>query len=158
MQGGLTIECTISCWSRTMRWRWSAAATSAINIFKLIRSRSLRMTTYFPPARSFWNSALAIPAEALRRPHGESKARKATAGGIDYAALLANGDPYAGIMSGKLPLSWAPAQLVYDSPDKKQVVSGRVPGALIVPEVEKSIRAVKSEMLLVTPYLVPSED
>src|SRR5258708_33898814 len=61
-------------------------------------------------------------------------------------------------MSGKLPLSWAPAQLVYDSPDKKQVVSGRVPGALIVPEVEKSIRAVKSEMLLVTPYLVPSED
>jgi cardiolipin synthase C len=106
----------------------------------------------------FWNSALAIPAEALRRPHGESKARKASAGGIDYAALLANGDPYAGIMSGKLPLSWAPAQLVYDSPDKKHVLSGAVPGALIVPEVEKSIRAVHSEMLLVTPYLVPSAD
>ena len=106
----------------------------------------------------FWNSALAIPAEALRRPHGESKARKANAGNIDYAALLANGDPYAGIMSGKLPLSWAPAQLVYDSPDKKHVLSGAVPGALIVPEVEKSIRAVQSEMLLVTPYLVPSAD
>jgi putative cardiolipin synthase len=106
----------------------------------------------------FWNSALAIPAEALRGPHGESKARKVGAGGIDYAALLANADPYAGIMSGKLPLSWAPAQLVYDSPVKKHVLSGAVPGALIVPEVEKSIRAVQSEMLIVTPYLVPSAD
>jgi putative cardiolipin synthase len=105
----------------------------------------------------FWNSALAIPAEALRRPHG-SRQRKTKPGGIDYAALIASGEPFAGIMSGKLPVSWAPAQLVYDSPDKKQVVSGRVPGALIVPEVEKSIRAVQSEMLLVTPYLVPSED
>jgi putative cardiolipin synthase len=48
--------------------------------------------------------------------------------------------------------------LVYDSPDKRQVVSGRVSGALMVPEVEKAIRAAQSEMLLVTPYLVPSAD
>jgi cardiolipin synthase C len=105
----------------------------------------------------FWNSAWAIPAEGLGRPH-QSRAQKAKPGGIDYAALIASGDPFAGIMSGKLPLSWAPAQLVYDSPDKKRVISGRVPGALIVPEVEKSIRAVQSEMLLITPYLVPSAD
>lgn len=106
----------------------------------------------------FWNSALAIPAEALGRPHRESPAPKPKAGGIDYAALLANGQPFSGILSGDLPLSWAPAQLVYDSPDKKHVLSGAIPGALIVPEVEKSIRAVQSEMLLVTPYLVPTPD
>ena len=105
----------------------------------------------------FWNSALAIPAEALGRPR-QSPELKPKPGGIDYAALIANGEPFNGIMSGKLPLSWAPAQLVYDSPDKKQVMAGRVPGALIVPEVEKSIRAVQSEMLLITPYLVPSAD
>jgi putative cardiolipin synthase len=105
----------------------------------------------------FWNSALAIPAEALGRPH-ESRSRKVKPGGIDYAALIVNGEPFAGIISGKLPLTWAPAQVVYDSPDKKQVGSGRVPGALIVPEVENSIRAVQSEMLIVTPYLVPSAD
>jgi putative cardiolipin synthase len=105
----------------------------------------------------FWNSALAIPAEALGRPH-QSRPRKAKPGGIDYAALIASGEPFAGIMSGKLPLQWAPAQLVYDSPDKKQVVGGTVRGAQIVPEVEKSIRAVQFEMLLVTPYLVPSDD
>jgi cardiolipin synthase C len=105
----------------------------------------------------FWNSAMAIPAAALGHPH-ESRARKTKPGGIDYAALLASGEPFAGIMSGKLPLAWAPAQLVYDSPDKKQVVSGSIPGALMVPEVEKAIRAAQSEMLLVTPYLVPSAD
>jgi putative cardiolipin synthase len=105
----------------------------------------------------FWNSSLAIPAEALGHPH-TSPAPNAKPEGIDYAALLSGGEPYAGIMSGKLPLSWAPAQLVYDSPDKKHVVSGAIPGALMVPEVEKSIRAAQSEMLLLTPYLVPSAD
>ena len=106
----------------------------------------------------FWNSDLAIPAEALGRPHRESPAPKPEAGGIDYAALLAKSDPFSGILSGELPLSWAPAQLVYDSPDKKRVLSGAIPGALIVPEVEKSIRSVQSEMLLVTPYMVPTAD
>ena len=105
----------------------------------------------------FWNSTLAIPAEALGRRH-QPRARKTKPGGIDYAALIANGEPVGGIMSGQLSLSWAPAQLVYDSPDKKRVLSGAIQGALIVPEVEKSIRAVQSEMLLITPYLVPSAD
>ncbi|HEY6621245.1 MAG TPA: phospholipase D-like domain-containing protein, partial [Steroidobacteraceae bacterium] len=77
----------------------------------------------------FWNSDLAIPAEALGRPHRESPAPKPEAGGIDYAALLAKSDPFSGILSGELPLSWAPAQLVYDSPDKKRVLSGAIPGA-----------------------------
>ncbi len=106
----------------------------------------------------FWSSTLAVPAEALGRPRGVSRALKPAAGGIDYAALLANGEPFNGIMSGKLPLSWAPAQVVYDSPDKKHVLSGAIPGALIVPEVEKSVRAVQSEMLLITPYLVPTDE
>jgi cardiolipin synthase C len=106
----------------------------------------------------FWNSALAIPAEALGRAHHHSRAHGTKPGEIDYAALIASGEPFTDIMSGKLPLAWAPAQLVYDSPDKKQVASGAVPGALIVPEVEKAIRAVQSEMLLVTPYLVPSDE
>jgi len=105
----------------------------------------------------FWNSALAIPAEALGSAH-HSRVRGTKPGGIDYAALIASGEPLADIMSGKLPLAWAPAQLVYDSPNKKQVASGAVPGALIVPEVEKAIEGVQSEMLLVTPYLVPSDD
>lgn len=106
----------------------------------------------------FWNSALSIPAQALGRPHHAASPAKAKPGAIDYAALLANGEPYSGIMSGKLPLSWAPWQLVYDSPDKKQVLSGAVKGALIAPAVEKAIQAVQSDFVLVSPYLVPSDD
>ena len=59
----------------------------------------------------FWSSTLAVPAEALSRPHGVSRALKPAAGGIDYAALLASGEPFNGIMSGKLPLSWAPGTI-----------------------------------------------
>jgi putative cardiolipin synthase len=120
----------------------------------------------------FWNSSLAIPAAALGRTrraatvvvaHTEHKPESPEApkpppkpGAIDYASLLTTDEPYAGIMSGRLPLTWAHAQVVYDSPDKKQVVSGAAPGRLIAPPVEDAIRAVQSEMLLVTPYFVPS--
>ena len=120
----------------------------------------------------FWNSSLAIPAAALRRTrraapvvvaHTEHKPESPEApkpppkpGAIDYASLLTTDEPYAGIMSGRLPLTWAHAQVVYDSPYKKQVVSGAAPGRLITPPVEDAIRAVQSELLLVTPYFVPS--
>jgi putative cardiolipin synthase len=109
----------------------------------------------------FWNNALAIPAEALRGGHrpaigATAGAKPAKSGGIDYASLLATDDPYAGIISGRLPLVWAHAQVVHDSPDKKQVVSGAAPGRLIARAVEDTARAVKSEILLVTPYFVPS--
>jgi putative cardiolipin synthase len=106
----------------------------------------------------FWNSALAIPAEALGNPPRAAGKRKAKPGGIDYPALLANAEPYTGIMSGRLPLSWAPAKLVYDSPDKKRVLSGAVKGSLIVPDVENAIQAVQSDFVLVSPYFVPSDD
>jgi len=120
----------------------------------------------------FWNSALAIPGEALGRRGGpangvmarteperasrESRKHPAKSSGIDYASLLATDDPYAGIISGRLPLVWAHAQVVYDSPDKKQVASDALPGRLISRPVEDSVRAVQSEILLITPYFVPS--
>jgi putative cardiolipin synthase len=122
----------------------------------------------------FWSSDMAIPAQALglhaqrsrdvvSRAKDESgrdgpKSGEAKPGPIDYAALVATGEPFHSIISGKLPLSWAPAQLVYDSPDKKRVVKGAEDGPLIVPAVENAIRAVKSELLIITPYLVPSKD
>jgi putative cardiolipin synthase len=121
----------------------------------------------------FWNSNLAIPAQALERHtrepidavsgtkkdgSGETPAHEGKPGPIDYAALVATGEPYNSIISGKVALSWAPAKLVYDSPDKKDVVKGAIGGRLIVPQVEDAMRAVKTEMLIITPYLVPSDD
>jgi putative cardiolipin synthase len=121
----------------------------------------------------FWNSSLAIPAEALgpgppatgvmARTDDENASHKSnpqvpTSGGIDYASLLATSDLLEGIISGRLPLVWAHAQVVYDSPDKKVVASGAQPGRLIEGSVVESVRAVQSELLLVTPFLVPAAD
>lgn len=122
----------------------------------------------------FWNSDLAIPARALKhtgppdtgmvaRTEDESASRRPRAeppkvAPIDYASLLKTGEPFAGITSGRLPLVWAHAQVVYDSPDKKRVSSGALPGRLIAQGVLDSIRDVQSEFLLVTPYFIPAPD
>jgi putative cardiolipin synthase len=114
----------------------------------------------------YWNSGLAIPAEALAAGHGEraSPGRQASAekqlqqlqsGGVDYLARIASGEPYAGMISGRLPLVWAPAQVVCDSPDKKQVENGSLAGRLMTQPVADTARAVQSELLMVTPYFVP---
>jgi len=122
----------------------------------------------------FWNSDLAIPAKALGRAgrpgtdmvartehesaSRQSGARPPKAAAIDYASLLKTGEPFAGIVSGRLPLVWAHAQVVYDSPDKKHVASGALPGRLIANAVLDSIREVQSEFLLITPYFIPAPD
>src|SRR3984957_16391621 len=92
----------------------------------------------------FWNSDMAIPAKALGRnepPQTHVTARselersrqsraQASKAPIDYASLLKTDQPFAAIVSGKLPLVWARARVVYDSPDKKQVIRGKLPGHL----------------------------
>ena len=118
----------------------------------------------------FWNSAFAIPAEALhhekpssaasthRHSHPREELAPLQAPGIDYVARLASGEPYAGMISGRLPLVWAPAQVVSDSPDKKNVESGVRSGRLMTRSVAKAAQEVQSELLMVTPYFVPSDD
>lgn len=122
----------------------------------------------------FWNSDMAIPAKALgrksspstdvvsrtehERASGPSQTRPPKAAPIDYASLLKTDQPFAAIVSGKLPLVWARARVVYDSPDKKQVISGRLPGHLMAIAVLDSVREVQSEFQLVTPYFIPAPD
>jgi putative cardiolipin synthase len=113
----------------------------------------------------FWNSDLAIPAQALGhagRPSAgaapPAQRGHAVSGSIDYASLLDTHDPFAGIISGRLPLAWAQAREVHDSPDKKEVVEGELRGRLITRAVVESAREVKSEILLVSPFFVPAPD
>lgn len=122
----------------------------------------------------FWNSPFAIPAAALDRHQGSAQAlterRGRAAGrseqqmqtlnsdGIDYAARVASGEPYAGVLAGRLPLVWAQAEVVSDSPDKKNIESGNRRGRLMARSVLKAAGAAQSEVLIVTPYLVPAAD
>jgi cardiolipin synthase C len=120
----------------------------------------------------FWNSPLSIPAAALgRRKHVDSalaehrpaarsakpiKALDST--GIDYVAMLKTDEPYAGIISGRSPLIWASAQVVCDSPDKKDVENGVRRGRLMARPVAKVAAQAQTEVLMVTPYFIPAGD
>jgi putative cardiolipin synthase len=78
--------------------------------------------------------------------------------GVDYVAKLATGQPYGGIISGQLPLVWAQAKVVSDSPEKKRVRRGKVTGRMMSDAVTDTAREVATELLIVTPYLIPSAD
>jgi len=123
-----------------------------------------RLSTTFD---DYWNSALAIPAAALKHgvpsarhaPRKSQRAQLATlnSGSIDYVALIQTGEPYAGMISGRLPLVWANAQVICDSPDKKDVVDGTLPGRLMARAVATTTGAVQSELLMITPYFIPAD-
>jgi putative cardiolipin synthase len=119
----------------------------------------------------FWNSALAIPAEALQhrntgdvaaystRHYRPREAPKLKSAGLNYAEKLATGEPLAGLMSGELPLVWADAQFVSDPPDKKKLAAaGTRVGTLTYKPVAEMARQLKSELIIVSPYFVPTKE
>jgi putative cardiolipin synthase len=118
----------------------------------------------------YWNNALAIPAEALSRKESSHAALREhreesneqspqlKAEGFDYLKRVATGEPFDGIISGRLPLIWAHAQLISDSPDKKKVESGAMVGRLMHRPVANATAAVQSELLMITPYLIPGKE
>jgi len=110
----------------------------------------------------YWNSASAIPVRALAAPARAVLAPRAAAaelaGTPDGAALArrgASGEPLRGLLSGQLPLVWAHAELVHDSPDKQAVEQGWRIGSLMRRPVVAAVQAVQGELLMITPYVIP---
>jgi putative cardiolipin synthase len=117
----------------------------------------------------FWNSRLAIPSAALSggassqaldeyreklgRQDPESKPHE-----TDYAGRVAAGEPFEGIAGGRLPLIWAHASLISDSPDKKSVEDGSLVGRLIHRAVAEAASATRTELLMITPYFIPGAE
>jgi putative cardiolipin synthase len=83
--------------------------------------------------------------------------RKVKTDGIDYASRIATGEPLGGIISGRSPLVWAHAQVVYDSPDKRRVEKTGAPGTQMQLPVADAAASVQSELLIVTPYFIPGD-
>jgi len=118
----------------------------------------------------FWNSGLAIPAEALaggKATHAElrqdraelgAQARAAQTEGLDYVARIASDRPLQAMLAGDLPLLWAHVRVVADSPDKRATEDGRIVGRLMQRPVLKTMLQVHAELLMVTPYLVPGAE
>ncbi len=116
----------------------------------------------------YWNSALAIPVQALvgskpskakldrQRQRLSEHLQNARRTGADFLKRAEQGDPFAGIIAGRLPVVWSHAQVVCDSPDKKHVISGDTKGRLMYGPIAEAANAATSELILVTPYLVPT--
>jgi putative cardiolipin synthase len=116
----------------------------------------------------YWNSALAIPAQALvgSKPSAAKLARQrqrldahlqnARQAGADFLKRAEQGDPFAGIIAGRLPVVWSHSQVVCDSPEKKKVLNGDAGGRLMYGPIAEAASAASSELILVTPYLVPT--
>lgn len=118
----------------------------------------------------FWDSELAVPVQAFAPSRQRDAARvaelatrrtlaqKAGAADARYEEKLAVGEPLASLLTGAAPLNWATAELACDSPDKKRVADGERAGSLMFGLVAKTIRMTQTELLIVTPYLVPSTE
>lgn len=108
---------------------------------------------------SYWNSEFSVPSTSLPLPKERSKEAVVSleAGGVDYRARVASGNPFQDLIKDDGALHWAKATVVCDSPDKKDVELRKKRGHLMAPEVTHAMGKVNRELLMVTPYFVPSD-
>jgi cardiolipin synthase C len=117
----------------------------------------------------YWQSELAIPVEALLPAKDTDAAaaealarrvtvpKKAQSAGENYQQQLSANEPLAGVLAGRTPLDWARAEVAADSPYKgKRLTEGEGISSLLFGPVAEAIHATHSELLMVSPYLVPS--
>jgi putative cardiolipin synthase len=116
---------------------------------------------------AFWNSPMAIPIEALAESKPSARdlddyrgvlaahhARMAEAD-APYMRQLAAGEPLAAMLNGTSSLVWAKAEVIYDSPEKARVQDGEQSGRLLRKRLGDVAQQVRSELIVVSPYLVP---
>ncbi len=116
---------------------------------------------------AFWNSPMAIPIEALAqgKPTEEELAAyrgvlaahraKMIEADAPYMRRLKAGEPLAAMLSGTSSLVWAKAEVIYDSPEKAKTEDGEQGGRLLRQRLGEVAKQVQSELIIVSPYLVP---
>jgi putative cardiolipin synthase len=119
----------------------------------------------------YWQSELAIPVQALLPAKDTDAAaaqalaqrvtvpKKAQSAGVNYQEKLSANEPLASVLAGRTPLDWAQAEVTADSPYKgKRLAEGAGVSGLLFAPVADAIRATRTELSMVSPYLVPSPD
>ena len=116
---------------------------------------------------AFWNSPMAIPIEALAdgKPSAQdlddyrgvlaTHRAQMIAANPSYMQMLAVNEPLAAMLSGKSSLVWAKAEVIYDSPEKAKVEDRKQGGRLLRHRLGEVAKQVQSELIIVSPYLVP---
>jgi putative cardiolipin synthase len=120
--------------------------------------------------QTYWDSKLAIPIEAIapKKQYDAARAaelaarhtepQKALAADSHFAEKLTAGEPLQSLLSGATAMSWATAEVACDSPEKKPVADGARVGNLMFTTIAAAVRGTQTELLMVTPYLVPTPD
>lgn len=113
----------------------------------------------------YWNSASAVPIVAFlgglpeagqaRRHFAEMAVQAERFRETDYARRLRAMDFWRELRGGKLALVAAPGTALYDTPAKSKV--GSTGGGQIAAGMRPIIEAARREVLLITPYFVPSD-
>ena len=108
----------------------------------------------------FWNSDMSVPAASLGHVAADVRAgEKAVVkgSGLDYLARVESGEPYASLIGNPTQLVWATVKMIYDSPDKRGIVRHEQRGRLMTAAITAAMRTVESELLLASPYFVPTD-
>ncbi|MFZ3323812.1 MAG: phospholipase D family protein [Usitatibacter sp.] len=116
---------------------------------------------------AYWNSPMAIPIEALaghtptarelddyRGVLAEHHAQ-VVASAAPYLPSLSAGEPLAAMLAGESSLVWAKAEVIYDSPEKTKIEEGEQGGRLLRHRLGEVAKQVQSELIVVSPYLIP---
>ena len=117
---------------------------------------------------AYWNSDLSIPVqallsgkpteEALKRYRAELEENRKNPPTSVRLPDLDGADPVHALLDSDGALIWANSELLYDAPDKGKVEDGEKGGQLISERISKALDSVKSEVLAISPYLVPTEE
>jgi putative cardiolipin synthase len=131
----------------------------------------VRLTTEFA---EYWNNPSTVPVQRLQAS-AVSAARLAQyrneldaprAGtdlhgkvdwyGTQFEERLRSQEPLRTLGNDATALSWASATVLYDSPEKRRIKQGEEFGRLMYGPVAEEIDASHSELLMITPYFVPT--
>jgi putative cardiolipin synthase len=118
----------------------------------------------------FWKSTYSIPAEALfshrSSPQALEKARaelhehrqEKREDGSDFVTRVGSGEPLRGMLSGRLPLTWATATVVVDDPEKRRTPADKRHQYVENHPLGQAIDAAQSEIRIIAAYFVPGDD
>lgn len=106
----------------------------------------------------FWTSDMVVQAKQLQKKAVRSTAAAPAPLAEDFLKRIDSGEPLAGMLSKPSMLTWANGTVLYDSPEKRLIEGKRRRGRLMSGLVEKQIAISKHDVVIVSPYFVPSDD
>ena len=117
---------------------------------------------------AYWNSEFAVPVDRLAKPTAdqatsaaarqELTARCEQLADSPYGQALAKSSLATELRSHSLRLHWAEARIIADPPEKLKQPAGTRSNAYLGGQISPHARAVRSDMLVVSPYFVPGKD